>query len=102
MEGQPGSSNWVFNHPSDDTLGVEFCPNAPFWRTYLGQDIFKYGTIRTSYVNPIREAPLNEEMFRRVQPSIGCLSNLQENLANIITSPLPHHAPMSSLLPHIS
>ena len=22
MEGQPGSSYWVFNHPSDDTVGA--------------------------------------------------------------------------------
>ena len=30
MEGRAGSSNWVFNHPSDDTRGAKFGPNAPF------------------------------------------------------------------------
>ena len=29
MEGQTGSSDLVFNHPFDDTIGVEFRPNAP-------------------------------------------------------------------------
>ena len=30
MEGRAASSNWVFNHPSDHIVGVEFGPNYPF------------------------------------------------------------------------
>ena len=35
MEGHVGSSNWV-DHPFDDTEGIDYGPNAPFWRTYMG------------------------------------------------------------------
>ena len=31
MEGHVGSSNWVVDHPYDDTKGTEYGPNAPFW-----------------------------------------------------------------------
>ena len=37
MEGHVGSSNWVFDCPYDDTKGTKYVPNAPFWRTYMGQ-----------------------------------------------------------------
>ena len=101
MEGHVGSSNWVFDCPYDDTEGKKYCPNAPFWRTYLGQAIFEFGTTRPSFVNPTRDGPWNEEMFRRDQPSIDRLHDAQENLVNLIASPIPYHAPMSTLLPRL-
>ena len=30
MEGRLGSSDWIGNHPLDETIGVEYGPNAPF------------------------------------------------------------------------
>ena len=99
MEGHLGSSNWVVNHPSDDTEGTKYGPSAPFWKTSLGQSIYEFGTTRPSFVNPSRDAPWNEEMFRRVHPTIDCLIDFQERIANITTSPLPHQEPMSALLP---
>ena len=60
MEGHVGSSNWVFDLPSDDTEGVEYGPNSPFWRTSLGQSISEFGTTRPSFVNPARHAPWND------------------------------------------
>ena len=67
MEGYVGSSNWVINHPFDDIEGTKYVPNAPFWRTYLGQAIFEFGTTRPSFVNPTWDSPWNEEKFKRVQ-----------------------------------
>ena len=52
-EGQPGSSNWVFNHPSHDTVATYFGSNDLFWETPLGKSISEYGTTRPSYVTPI-------------------------------------------------
>ena len=39
MEGHVGTSNWV-DGPYDDTKGTKYGPNAPFWRTSLGQAIY--------------------------------------------------------------
>ena len=69
-EGQPGSSNWVFNHPSDDTVAAEFGPNAPFLETSLGQAIFEYGTTRPSYLTPTQESPTSQEAFRPLYQSL--------------------------------
>ena len=44
MEGQPGTFDWTVNHRPDQTIEVEYVPNAPFWRTSLGQTIAEYGT----------------------------------------------------------
>ena len=41
MEGHVGSSNSV-DRPYDDTKGTKYGPNAPFWRTSMGQAIFKF------------------------------------------------------------
>ena len=101
MEGHAGSLDSVSNHPTNDTGRTKYGPNAPFWRNSLGQSIYEYGINRPSFVNPFREAPSNEEIFIRIQPSIDHLCNAQENLTNITVSPLPHRAPMSSLLPHL-
>ena len=70
MEGHPGSSNWVFNHQSDDTVAIEFGPNAPFWVTSLGQAICEYRTNRTSYVTPIQYPPTTQEVFRPLHQSL--------------------------------
>ena len=36
MEGQFGAQDWVFTHPSNNTVALEFGPIAPFWETSLG------------------------------------------------------------------
>ena len=90
MEGHVGSSYWVVDCPYNDTKETKYGPNAPFWRTYLGQAISEFGTTRPSFVNPVRDAPWNEEMFRRFHPTIDHLHDFQESLANITASPLPH------------
>ena len=63
-----GSSNWMFNHPPDETIEVEYGPNSPFCRTSLRQSIAEYGTTTTepdpSILSPLRimlyNAPSNE------------------------------------------
>ena len=35
-KGQPDARDWVFTHPSDDTMALKFGPTAPFWETYIG------------------------------------------------------------------
>ena len=56
MEGQPDSSNWTVNHPLDETIDVEYGPNAPFWRTSLGKTIVEYGitTTEPNILAPLR------------------------------------------------
>ena len=95
MEGHFGSSNLVVDHLCDDTEGIEYHLNAPFWITSLGQAIFEFGTTRPSFFNP----PSNEETYRRLQPTMDHLHNFQENISNIIASPLPDQEPVSALLP---
>ena len=46
-EGRPRSSEWIGNHPPDETTGEKYGPNAPFWRTSLGQTIAGYGIATT-------------------------------------------------------
>ena len=41
-------------------------------------------------------------MFRRVHPTIDCLIDFQESIANITALPLPHREPMLDILPHLS
>ena len=51
MEGHVGSSNWV-DRPFDYIEGIDYGPNAPFWRTYMGQAISEFGVTRPSFFNP--------------------------------------------------
>ena len=95
MEGQTDALDWLFNHPLDDTVGAEFGPNAPFWRTSLWKSISEYGTTRPSYVTPMREFPSNEKLFKGLQPSIDHFHKFQEILKNTSSTPLPHHSEMT-------
>ena len=52
---------------------TEYGPNAPFWRTSMGQDISDFGFIRPSFENP----PLNEDAYRRIQKSLNRARNFQ-------------------------
>ena len=61
MEGHVGSSNWVYR-PFYDTEGIEYVPNAPSWRTYMGAVISKFGMTIPLFFNPL----LNEDMYRRL------------------------------------
>ena len=61
-ERQPHSSDWVFNHPLNDTVWEEFFPNAPFWRTSLGQSISDYGTTTTK-LEPYVITPLRKSLY---------------------------------------
>ena len=94
MEGQAGSSNWMFNHPPDETIEVEYGPNSPFWRTSLGKSIAEYITTTTKpepfILSPLRQLihrnPSNEYFFWE---SIEHLCQSAENLRRRIISPLP-------------
>ena len=76
MEGHVGSLNWV-DHPSDDTKGTYYGPNAPFWRTSMGQALSYFWVIIPYFVNPPRDAPWKEEMYRMVQSTIDYLHDFQ-------------------------
>ena len=86
MEGQPSSSDWTVNHPPDETIEEEYVPNAPFWRTSLGQTIAKYktSTIEPYILAPLRtrleNAPSNEEFF---QESIEYLCRLHVHVEDL-------------------
>ena len=68
----------------------------------MGQALSKFGVIRPCFVNPPIGASLDEEMYRRFHPSFECLPNIHDNLEKIISKPVPHKEPMSSLFPHLS
>ena len=95
MKFQPISSDWVFNHPSDDTVGAEFGSNDPFWRTSLGQSIYEYGTTTAkadpSVLTPLRKfiqySSSNAEFF---QKSIENLCSMGDILRRRSFSQLPH------------
>ena len=72
MEGQPDTFEWIINHPPDKTIEAEYGPNAPFWRTSLGQTMAKYETTTTKLepptLSPLRRglenASSNEDFFQ--------------------------------------
>ena len=70
MESHVCSPNWVYRL-FNDTEGTEYGPNAPFWRTSVGQANFEFGVTRPSFFNP----PSNEEMYRSLQLTMDCLHN---------------------------
>ena len=94
-KGKLSSSYWVFNHPSDDTIGTESGPNAPFWKTSLGQSISDSRTTTTelepSILSPlrkvIRDAPSNAKSFHK---SIERTRNMGENIRRRSFSQLLH------------
>ena len=50
----------------DTSASPYYGPNAPFWRTSMGQDIAEFEVIRPSPRNP----PLGEEEQRRINASL--------------------------------
>ena len=69
MEGHLDSSGWTVNHTPNETIEVEYVPNAPFWRTSLRRTIDEYRTTTTEpdilphLRTRLENAPLNEELF---------------------------------------
>ena len=70
MEGRLGSSDWIGNNPPDESTRAEYGPNAPFWRTSLGQTIARYGIatieskpdILAPLIRRFQNAPSNKEI----------------------------------------
>ena len=55
MNGQPSARDWVFTHPSYNTVASKSGPITPFWENSLAKDIFEYRTTKLPYVTPPRE-----------------------------------------------
>ena len=86
---------------TDSPSKTKYGPNAPFWRTSMGQALSEFGFSRPCFVNPPIAASLDEDMYRRFHPSFDCLQNIHDNLEKIISTPVPHKEPMSALFPHV-
>ena len=82
----------------DSPIEIEYGPNAPFWRTSMGQDLSKFGVTIPSFENP----PPGEDEYRRIQASLDHAHNFQERVERIIPSPVSHKEHMSALLPCLS
>ena len=91
---QPPAVETTFHFPmeghADSPTETEYVPNAPFWRTSMGQSLSKFEITRPSFVNPPIGASLDEEMYRRFQLSFECLQNIHDNLEKIISTPILH------------
>ena len=77
---------------------AEYGPDAPFWRTSMGQDIAQFGVIKPSQGNP----PLREDKYRIIHASLDQAPNFSERLERIVSPLVPHKEPMSALFPHLS
>ena len=51
---------------TDSPVAPEYGPNAPFWRTSMGQGIYSFGVNR---ISP-KQNSLDEEEYRKIQESI--------------------------------
>ena len=64
---QPSTTATSFHSPMEGRINspdeTEYGPNAPFWRTSMGQYIAKFGVSRPSFENP----PPGEDEYRRIQ-----------------------------------
>ena len=62
---QPSHGNTLFHSPTeghaDDTVDLDYGPNAPFWDTSIGQAIASFGT----RLNFSEEVSPNEEQRRQ-------------------------------------
>ena len=65
---------------------TEYGPNALFWRTSMGQYIFKFGVTRPYFENP----PLGEDEYRKIQASLDRSCNFSQRVEIIIPSSRPH------------
>ena len=64
---------------------TEYGPDAPFWRTSMGQAIFEFGVIKHSFENP----PLNEDAYRIIQALLDRAHNFQERVEMVMDTPVP-------------
>ena len=74
----------------DSPLEIEYGPNAPFWRTSMGQALSEFGVTRPCFENP----PPGEDEYRRIQASLDHAHNFQERVERIIPSPVSHKEPI--------
>ena len=51
---------------TDSLVETEYGPNAPFWRTSMGQYLYEFGVTRPYFDNP----PPSEDEYRRIQASL--------------------------------
>ena len=58
---------------TDSPIETGYGPNAPFWRTSMGQSLSKYGVTRPSFENP----PSSEDEYRRIQASLNLARSFQ-------------------------
>ena len=86
------------SHPIDSPNGIEYGPNALFWITSTGQDIFEFGFTRHYFENP----PLGEDEYRRIQASLDGDYNFSERMEIISPSLISYKEPMSALFPRLT
>ena len=65
------SFHYLMEGHTDSPIETKYGPNAPFWRTYMGQALFKFGVTRPSFENP----PLGEDEYKRIQAFLDCALN---------------------------
>ena len=78
---------------TNNLVAPEYGPNAPFWRTSMGQAISSFGVNITS---PEQNSP-GEEEYRKIQASIHHAHDFQERmqrLDTILATPIPHKEPL--------
>ena len=87
---QPPTADTSFHSPmeghTDILVETEYGPNAPFWRTYMGQYIFEFGVTIPSFENP----PPSEDEYRRIQASLDHSCIFQERMERVMSTPIPH------------
>ena len=81
----------------DSPAETEYGPNALFWITSTGQDIFEFGFTRHYFENP----PLGEDEYRRIQASLDGDYNFSERMEIISPSLISYKEPMSAPFPHL-
>ena len=79
----------------DSPIQPNYGPNAPFWRTFMGQAISEFGVIIPSPGNP----PLGEEEHRRINASLDQACNFSERVERIIPPPVSRYETMLAHLP---
>ena len=84
---------------TDSPVPPDYGPDAPFWRTSMGQAIASFGVNRPSP----KQSSQSEEEYRKIQASIHHACDFQEimqRLDTILATPIPHKEPFLDLLPH--
>ena len=77
---QPRTTDTSFHSLMEGCINVpdetEYGPNAPFWRTSMGQSIAEFGVNRPSFQNP----PPGEDEYRIIQASLDRDHSFQERM----------------------